>query len=41
MHNYATRSTIDTVEDVVYLGTSFDEVKASLGPEETLVVIED
>ena len=30
-------TTIDTVEDVVYLGTSFDEVKASLGPEETLV----
>ena len=28
---------IDTVEDVIYLGTSFDEVKASLGPEETLV----
>ena len=30
-------TTIDTVEDVVYLGTSFDEVKASLGPEEMLV----
>ena len=30
-------TTIDTVEDVVYLGTSFYEVKASLGPEETLI----
>jgi len=30
-------TSIDTVEDVIYLGTSFDEVKASLGPEETIV----
>jgi hypothetical protein len=28
---------IDTVEDTIYLGTSFEEVKASLGPEETVV----
>ena len=30
-------TSIDTVEDVIYLGTSFDEVKASLGPEETIL----